>query len=59
MRLFRLKRGFTLWIYMIEFNEFSVLLHKLNSPATPWPLKVKVNINLPKSITRTSKYTSI
>ena len=25
-----------MWIYIIEFNEFSVLLHKLNSPATPY-----------------------
>ena len=44
---------------MIEFNEFSVLLHELNSPTSPWPLEVKINIILVKCITQTSKYTSI
>ena len=38
------------WIY-----EFSVLLHKLNSQTTPWPLEVKINIILLKSITQSSK----
>ena len=40
-----MKKNFTLWHEMIEFNEFSVLLHELNSPTTPWPMEVKVNIN--------------
>ena len=38
------------WIY-----EFSVLLHKLNSQTTPWPLEVKINIISLKSITQSSK----
>ena len=38
------------WIY-----EFSVLLHKLNSQTTPWPLEVKINIILLKNITQSSK----
>ena len=33
----------------------SVLLHKLNSQTTPWPLEVKINIILLKSITQSSK----
>ena len=52
----RLKKTFTLWHEMIEFNEFSVLLLELNSPNH---LEVKINIILLKCITLTSKYTSI
>ena len=32
---------------MIEFNEFSVLLHELNSTTT-WPLEVEINVILLK-----------
>ena len=39
---------------MIEFSEFSVLLYELNLRATPWPLKVKIDVILLKCIIQTS-----
>ena len=56
---FRLKKNFTLWHEIIDFNEFSVLLDELNSATTPWLLEVKINIILLKCITQSSKYSSI
>ena len=35
--------------------EFSVLLHEFNSPATPWPSEVKINVILLKFIIQTSR----
>ena len=34
-RIFRMKKNFTLWHEMVEFNEFSVLVHELNLPTAP------------------------